>query len=354
MASKADFEWLESRPEWVKNVYRLKVEVEYRRTSGTSFQHLFDRVMRSIHGDDYSTTATYGNQGDLGCDGILRSRRVHFAVYAPSPYFKISEARRKMRADFSRMLECWEIGRQVKQWTFVINYPGVHPSLTSYAQELEDSNPGLKVTVWSRFDLTQQLLAYARMDLLRSEFGAVEDEARRLVPLTFVPEDTALPSDEAVLAYKRYRARITCDRDEFEHLTEQWLGRLGENPIRWLLVHNQFLIGAMAAAIMADAYSIAEPPMERLQYALRLHDSAWGEEFETAWGTAAAMIFQEDYPHEFQKIGEDSERVLKICMLQEALTLGAIRVHSSITGEWENEILEEVWSYVTDIKIHGE
>lgn len=355
MARKDDFEWLESRPDWIKNAYRVKLEVEYRRTSGTSFQQLFDRVMRSIHGEDYSSTATYGNLGDLGCDGILKSRKIHFAVYAPNPYFKLSEARRKMRDDFTRMLECWEVGKQVKQWTFVINYPGVHPSLLSEAQELEDSHPGLTVFIWSRYDLTQQLLSYARMDLLHGEFGTVEEQAKRLVPLNFVPEDTTLPSDEATMTYKRLRARITCERDEFESLTTQWMEELGQHPIRWLIVHNQFLIGAMAAAILADAYDITKPPMKRLKYASPLTKRTWGGLFETAWGTAAEMILKEDYPRKYQKVGgEDLERVAHICMIQDGLTLGAIRVHSSITREWENDILEDVWSHVTDIKIHGE
>ncbi|MGW1943179.1 hypothetical protein ACWCRC_02435 [Streptomyces sp. NPDC001940] len=352
MTHKEDFEWLESRPDWIKNVYRVKVEVEYRRTSGTSFQQLFDRIMRSIHGDDYSSTATYGNQGDLGCDGILKSRKIHFAVYSPNPYFKLAEARRKMHDDFSRMLECWEVGKQVKKWTFVINYPGTHPSLLSEAQELEESYPGLEVFIWSRYDLTQQLLAYARMDLLHSEFGTVEEQAKRLVPLNFVPEDTALPSDEATMTYKRLRARITCERDEFEELTTQWLEKLEKNPIRWLLVHNWFLVGTMAAATMADAYDISDPPMEHLKYTSPLAEMAWGELFETAWGTAAGMILQDSYPREFQKVGDNPERAMQICMIQDALTLGAIRMHSLITQEWESEILEDVWSHVTGIKIH--
>ncbi|MFJ6497045.1 hypothetical protein [Streptomyces virginiae] len=278
---------------------------------------------------------------------------MHFAVYAPSPYFKLAEAKRKMRGDFSRLLECWEIGKQVKQWTFVINYPGVHPSLLSEAQEIEDSHPGVKVFVWSRYDLTQQLLAYARMDLLHSEFGTAEHEAQRLVPLNFVPEDTALPSDEATLAYKRLRARITCERDEFEALTAQWLDGLADNPFRWLVVHTQFLIGAMAAATMANAYNISNPPMRRLKHASPLDESAWGTRFATAWGIPAKMILKEDYPRKYKGLGEDFQRAAEICMVQDGLTLGAVRVHSSITREWESDILEDVWSYVTNIKIHS-
>ncbi|MFW3460443.1 hypothetical protein ACN24K_06365 [Streptomyces microflavus] len=257
-----------------------------------------------------------------------------------------------MRDDFARMLECWDVGEQVKQWTFVINYPGVHPSLLVEAQELEEAHPGLAVSIWSRYDITQQLLAYARMDLLHSEFGIAEEQARRLVPLNFVPEDTALPSDEAAATYKRLRARITCDRDEFEKLTAQWLKDLGENPIRWLLVHNWFLMGTMVAATMAGAYDISRPPMGRLKYTSPLNEIAWGDLFETAWGTAAGMILREDYPREFQKIGGDPERIMQVCMLQDGLTFGAIRMHSLITNEWESDILEDVWSHVTSIKIH--
>ncbi|MFJ9857254.1 hypothetical protein ACIRVN_07095 [Streptomyces albogriseolus] len=66
------------------------------------------------------------------------------------------------------------------------------------------------------------------------------------------------------------------------------------------------------------------------------------------------MILEEDYPRGFQKVGENPERIVSVSLVQEALTLGAIRMHASITGEWESDILEDVWSHVTDIKIRNE
>lgn len=354
MARKEDFEWIEDRPEWIKNAYRLKLEVEYRRTSGTAFQLLFDRIMRSIHGDDYSATATYGNEGDLGSDGYLQSRRISFAVYAPSPYFKLKDARKKMRDDFARLLECWEVPVQVKQWTFVVNYPGTHPSLLALAAELQEAHPALKIYVWSRYDLTQQLLAYARMDLLRAEFGAVEKQTRSLAPLNFVPEDTALPSEEATLTYRRLAARLACQRDGFERLTNEWLERLGDSPFSWLTVHTQFLIGSMATATFSDAFLPASPPINRLKFETQITDIAWRKHFSTAWGVPAKIILQEDYKKRVPPIGDDVGKLIEVCMVQDALTLAAIRLTSRLTGIWENQVLEEVWSYVTEIKIHNE
>ncbi|MFG3010169.1 hypothetical protein ACGFZB_06875 [Streptomyces cinerochromogenes] len=354
MPRKADFDWLEDRPEWIKNAYRLKLEVEYRRTSGTAFQLLFDRVMRSIHGDDYSATATYGSEGDLGSDGFLKSRKVSFAVYSPSPYFKLKEARKKMRDDFSRLRECWEIPKQVKQWIFVINYPGSHPSLLALAEELQDSCPGIQVFLWSRYDLTQQFLAYARMDLLLAEFGAVERQTRELAPVNFVPEDTQLPSEEATLAYRRLAARISCQRDDYKRLTDEWLERLGQNPFSWLMVHTQFLIGVMAVATFSDAFLPAAPPVSRLKFEAPVTDLAWRRHFATAWGIPARIILEEDYPKKVPAIGEDLEKLAGVCIVQDALTLAAIRVTSRITGIWETEVLEETWNHVTEIKIHDE
>lgn len=40
----------------------------------------------------------------------------------------------------------------------------------------------------------------------------------------------------------------------------------------------------MAAAIMADAYDIADPPLQFLQFETPINKSAWDDEFETAWG----------------------------------------------------------------------
>ncbi|MFI1660273.1 hypothetical protein ACH4ZU_35955 [Streptomyces sp. NPDC020472] len=354
LVKKSDFDWLEDRPGWVKNAYALKLEVEYRRTSGISFQLLFDRVMRSIHGEDYTATATYGNQGDLGCDGILKSRKTHFAIYGPSPYFKLKEAQKKMRGDFARMLECWQVPKQVRQWVFVVNYPGVHPSLLSLAQELEESQPGLKVFVWSRYDLTQQLLAYARMDLILSEFGAVEEATRRLSLLTFVPEDTSLPSEQAMLNYKRLRARLASQKDEYEKLTDEWLEQVGEDTWSWFLVHTQFLIGVMATAAMANAFLPQSPPVNRLKFEASISDYAWRKYFKTAWGVPAIVILKEDYTKEVPPIGDDLERLWGVCLVQDALALSAIRVTSRLTGMWETDVLEEAWSYVTSIKIHDD
>lgn len=354
MPKRSDFEWLEDRPDWIKNAYKLKLEVEYRRTHGTSFQLLFDRIMRSIHGDDYSATATYGNEGDLGCDGFLKSRSILFAAYSPSPYFKLVEARNKMRADFARFEECWEIPKQAKLWTFVINYPGVHPSLLAIAQGLEERHSGLKVAVWSRYDLTQQFLIFARIDLLLAEFGSVERKAQELAPVNFVPEDTELPSEEATLTYRRLLARITCQKDEYDQLTNEWIDQLCNDPLPWMLVHCQFLVGAMAVVGMVGSFAIEDPPLRRLKFETAVADSAWRKYFKTAWGVPASLIFHEDYKKEYPPIGGDADMLFGVCLVQDALTMATIRLHSRITGLWENEILEEVWSHVTDIKIHPE
>jgi hypothetical protein len=354
MPKRSDFEWLEDRSDWIKNAYRLKLEVEYRRTHGTSFQLLFDRIMRSIHGEDYIATATYGNEGDLGCDGFLKSRKVFFAVYSPSPYFKLAEARDKMKADFARFEECWQIPKQAKHWTFVINYPGAHPSLLALAQEFEERHPELTVTIWSRYDLTQQFLIFARIDLLLPEFGSVEQKVQELAPLHFVPEDTALPSKEATLTYRRLSARITCQKADYDELTNEWLDQLSQEPLRWMMVHFQFLVGAMASVGMAGSFAIEDPPLRRLKFETGVADFAWRKYFKTAWGGPASLIFKEDYKKEVPPIGGDIDMLIGVCLVQDALTLATIRVHSRITGLWENEILEEVWSYVTEIKIHPE
>ena len=87
--------WMTNAPDWVKNAYRLRLEIEYRRSHGTSFQQLFNRIMRSMHGDDFCETVAMGREGDLGCDGYLTSQKRAFAVYAPEPYFRLNDARRK-------------------------------------------------------------------------------------------------------------------------------------------------------------------------------------------------------------------------------------------------------------------
>ncbi len=344
-------------PDWIKNAYRLRLEIEYRKCHGNSFQQLFNRIMRAMHGSDFSESAAMGNEGDLGCDGFLTSRKTAFAAYGPAPYFRLGDARTKMRADFARLQECWEIPTQVETWVFVVNYPGVHPSLLQISDELARTSDVSSIHVWSRSDLTQQLLLWGRRDFVEVEFGSVDVGSKLLAPLSVVPEDTALPSDQAQLAHRRLWARLTCNKKEMEKLDKKWLASLANNPWKSLLAHTQILLGAMASGTMSDAYDVIKMSIRTLQRESGLNGKENRIRIENAWSIPMRILMKDDYKGVEFKLPRDPEgmtvEAAEICMTQERLTLALIRMQSRILKNWETDVLEDVWTWASeDIKIH--
>ena len=288
--------WMANAPDWIKNAYRLRLEIEYRRSHGEAFQQLFNRIMRAMHSVDFVDTSAMGQEGDLGCDGFLKSRKAFFALYGPDPYFRPTKARAKMRADFDRLRACWTIPIEVQHWIFVVNYPGVHPSLLKLAEELKREIVGLDVNVWSRSDLTQQLLLWGRRSWVETEFGKVDAGSRVLAPLSLVPEDTALPNDEAQLAHRRLWARLTCRKEEMENLDKKWLKGLTEHPYEHLTVHTQLLLAAGASGTMEGAFDMAKLTTRALQKESGIRGS-FGY-IRDAWSLPMMILMGEDLRRE--------------------------------------------------------
>lgn len=341
-------------PDWIKNAYRLRLEIEYRRSHGEEFQQLFNRIMRAMHSSDFVDTSAMGQEGDLGCDGFLKSGKIFFALYGPAPYFRITKARAKMRADFDRLLACWTIPTEVRQWIFVVNYPGVHPSLLKLAEELKREIEGLDVYVWSRSDLTQQLLLWGRRSWVENEFGKVDAGSKILAPLSLVPEDTDLPNDEAQLAHRRLWARLTCHKEEMEGLDKKWLKGLVEHPYEYLVAHTQLLLAAIASGTMEGAFDPEKLTIRALQRESGIRGSY--SHVRDAWSLPMMILMGDDYNESRPQFSDDLEEVIadmaKVCIFQEILTLTLIRMQARILKKWETDILDDVWMWASEqIKI---
>ena len=208
-------------------------------------------------------------------------------------YFRPTKARAKMRADFDRLRACWTIPTEVRHWIFVVNYPGVHPSLLKLAEELESEIADLDINVWSRSDLTQQLLLWGRRSWVETEFGKVDAGSKILAPLSLVPEDTALPNDEAQLAHRRLWARLTCRKEEMESLDKKWLKGLTEHPYENLVVHTQLLLAAAASGTMEGAFDMAKLTLRTLQKESGIRGSLGY--IRDAWSLPMMILMGEDY-----------------------------------------------------------
>jgi hypothetical protein len=121
--------------------YQLRIEVQYLKLTGESFQELFSSVMeRCYPAGDFVRTRPWGKVGDRKNDGYLRSQRTLFQVYAPNE-LSSREAMKKIREDFSGALPFWEA--HFDRWVFVHNaHRGLGPDVVQLLLELEKVESG--------------------------------------------------------------------------------------------------------------------------------------------------------------------------------------------------------------------
>lgn len=112
-------------------------------SSGNQFQDVFTKLMKSIYGNRYHSTTTYGNVGDMGVDGVL-DKVVAYAVYAPEVYTD-EKALLKINEDFSKFLSHYQSGMwsEIKQYVFVVKYirKGVTPRVINLVSSLNAQFP---------------------------------------------------------------------------------------------------------------------------------------------------------------------------------------------------------------------
>lgn len=233
----------------------------------------------------------------------------------------------------------------------------MHPSLITTVNEITSEIDHLEAHVWSRYDLTQQLLLWGQCNLVKAEFGDVEAGSKTLAPLCVVPEDTALPVEEAQRAHRRLWTRITCNRQEFEKLDAPFLRSLQTRPYECLLVYTQFILGAVASTIENEVFDPVALKIGTLQREAGLLGRAHRREVDRAWSMPMKILMQEEYDRGIPAYPEDIEELIVemagTCIVQERLTLALIRMQARISGRWETDILEEVWDWASErIKIH--
>ncbi len=351
------FARLSEAPDWVQNYYRLRLDIEFRSVSGMGFQRLFDKVMRSIHGHNYQETATLGTRGDMGCDGYLKSRRIVFACYGPDPYFKVDVAESKMRADLVLALNRWHIPDQMREWIFVINYPAKPPGLLQTVNSLTQEHNALTIQIWSRQDVLEQFLLWARRSTLISQFGDVSVQARATGRAYVVPEGTDLPRRPASLMADVIRARVTCDRHALEDRRNRWFEVVAEEPWDCFVVALQFLVGAIAAPTMAGYLDPERIQVSRLLHEAEMSRRGWREHGERAWQLAMFVINsaggdEVDGPPARpvrDPIGEDYDKLIGTIAAADRLAHGLIRMYSRESGDLETACLDDVWHYVIEI-----
>ncbi|MEV6432385.1 hypothetical protein [Nocardia sp. NPDC051463] len=343
MPSMPRFQWLHEAPDWIRDYYRIVLDTELRSANGNSFQAVFDKVMRCIHGNDYHETAALGKLGDRGCDGYLESRATVFACYGPSPYFKLKSAITKLNSDFTRAVECWSQKGQMKEFVFVFNYPGKHADLIQEAKRL--GSEGVAVVLWSRLDIVEQFLLMANSARVKYHFGEFPTSAKAIGRSFVTHEATTLPRVEADVFFRMVRAQLSCDKVGFEKLRLRWNKLVFSDGWACFAVCVHTLVCAVVAYVEAgfepDAIDV-----EMLRYQSGISEELWEEHGERTWTGALNLIWSASgklYDEEAEGVGDDYERIMGTLACCQMLVLGFARMLARESGSVETDCLDEIW-----------
>ena len=115
-------------------------------------------------GADFLKVRPNGQDGDWSCDGIWKSRKQLYQVFAPKDLEKAkSDALAKIDHDFTRAVKMW--GGSFETWVFVHNgTDGIPPSITKKLVDL-DGTSGKKVENWSPMVLRQLVFDLSDSDI---------------------------------------------------------------------------------------------------------------------------------------------------------------------------------------------
>jgi len=124
--------------------YEKDFLIIFLKTKGDEFQRLFEKLMWTVHPNDFMACRPWGNVGDRKNDGYLPSTRTLFQCYAPND-LSAAEAIKKINEDFKGAKVHWE--KYFSEWTFVHNAPDgrLGPQIIEALAKLAQDNPKIKI-----------------------------------------------------------------------------------------------------------------------------------------------------------------------------------------------------------------
>lgn len=127
------------------NYLSLQFKQKIYSKNGTNFQSFFENIMEKKF-PEFQKIKPYGNRGDGGNDGYIKSTGSYYQIYAPEvPAIKQAEAAKKLIEDFNKLKLEWDRISEVKEYFFVFNdkYLGSTQNVENAISEVEEQNPGI-------------------------------------------------------------------------------------------------------------------------------------------------------------------------------------------------------------------
>lgn len=159
--------------------YELKFELFFYKERGNGFEDFFSKLMKLKHEEDFTEVKTWGNKGDLKCDGFLSTENTIFQVYAPN---KINGDKliSKLKDDYEGALKHWDV--TIKKWVFVQNandgVKGIEaPTLQAVNKYNTDTNKEVPIILWGIDELKKIVFSLPanKISQLLGEVPTVED-----------------------------------------------------------------------------------------------------------------------------------------------------------------------------------
>jgi hypothetical protein len=142
--------------------YATKFELLFATKHGAAFQDLMSEVLDRCFAGDFMKVKPYGSQGDKKCDGIAKSSRRFFQVYAPGT-MKSAAAIQKIKEDFPGAVKHW--AALFDEWIFVHNQTGGLPPDVAQTLIQLDGKEGKKITQWSHSQIAGLVEGLGESDL---------------------------------------------------------------------------------------------------------------------------------------------------------------------------------------------
>jgi len=149
--------------------------------NGTEFQRFFERIMDKAY-DDFKIIRPYGKLGDSGNDGYRKSCGVYYQAYSPNePQIQQAKAASKLREDFQKLKDVWDVISKINEYYFVFNdkYKGSTIPVEKAISDLEKKNPSIKFDTFLAKQLEEVFFTLTETDMEDLGFSVSHTEAAK-------------------------------------------------------------------------------------------------------------------------------------------------------------------------------
>jgi len=147
--------------------WRIALELRMRKCNGDAFQDFFCSMMLKVHSDDFVRVRPFGQLGDKGCDGFLRSGGQVFQCYGAldgGSNNKVAYLIKKMEDDYLKAVNT--IAPIMKEWHMVHNFvDGLPVEAVEKLEEMGKKDQKRKLGFLSIEGFSERIFALPLVDI---------------------------------------------------------------------------------------------------------------------------------------------------------------------------------------------